>query len=262
MKGDIYEIEVQGLIYKTPPAPAPGDIRKLSKHKFLQFWERDLTYEQWTWTEKYVEKGVEKERLISPDRWSKDQMAWYEEEIHRLTYGTWIKLNGVETYFNKYCYFFLQWFKLLDGSYPMYKDVCLEYFYFFELCERDRFCFGDLGIKGRRVGLSSMSAAIKVLIAITEENTLSGIVSKTGLDAQEMYFMVKNGIEGLPLFLQPDIADVNESQIKIGKSSQKITASNKQLNSDKGLNNRVNWLNTSETAYDGRAMRHVTCGGR
>lgn len=265
-QGDTLEIPVQGLTYKTPPVPKIATIRRTSDRIKEQVWKRDESYLLWTWSEKIVIKGEEIEELIPQDRWLPDQLEWYEAEIERLHFGTWIMLNGVPTYFNKYCYFFLQWFVLLGTpppgqreSRPSFKDVCLEYFYFFELCEGDRFCFGDIGIKGRRVGLSSMSASIKILIGILESNTLSGIVSKTGTDAQEMYFMVKNGIENLPRFLTPEIAAVNDGEIHIAKQAPRISKNNKYLTGDKGKNNRINWLDTSETAYDGREMRHITC---
>lgn len=264
--GEILKIPTQGLIYETPPVPKLSTIRRSSKNPKDQVWVRDESYLLWEWEESRFEKGVEIKELIPQERWLPEQLQWYEEEIYRLHFGTWIMLNGEPVYLNKYCYFFLQWFVLLGQpapgqkeSRPTFKDVCLEYFYFFELCEGDRFCFGDIGIKGRRVGLSSMSASIKVLIGILESNTLSGIVSKTGTDAQEMYFMVKNGIEHLPRFLTPEIAAVNDGEIHIAKQIPRISKNNKYLSSDKGKNNRINWLDTAENAYDGREMRHITC---
>lgn len=238
-------IELQGIQYTCPPTPKESTIRRSSKKSEDQVYFRDLTYEQWDWE-------------ISQSEWLPEQLEWYEEEIERLHTGSWVMINGIPTYLNKYAHFFHQWWVLLSGLRPDYKETSLEYFRFFELCEKDRFCFGDLGIKGRRVGLSSMSSSIKVLIGLLENNTLSGIVSKTGTDAYEMYLMAKNGIENLPRFITPEIASVTESEIHIAKQTPRISKNNKFLSADKGKNNRINWLDTSETAYDGRAMRHVT----
>lgn len=258
MSNEVIKVMIQGEEYVCPPTPKISTIRKSSKNPEDQVWTRDLSFQQWAWTEKLYIKGNEVEELIPQERWLPEQLKWYEEEIERLHFGTWVMINGIPTYFNKYCYFFHQWWVLLQGRYPDYKDTSLEYFRFFEMCEKDRFCFGDIGIKGRRVGLSSMSASIKCLIALLETNTLSGIVSKTGVDAYEMYAMVKHGIENLPRFITPEIASVNDSEIHIAKQTPRISRNNKYLTADKGRNNRVNWLDTSETAYDGRAMRHIT----
>lgn len=238
-------IQVQGLDYLCPPTPKLSTIRRSSKKSEDQVYFRDLTYEKWDWE-------------LPQEEWEDEQSEWYEDEIERLHIGSWIMINGVPTYLNNYAHFFHQWWVLLSGKRPNYKETSLEYFRFFELCEKDSLCFGDIGIKGRRVGLSSMSSSIKVLIGIIETKTLSGIVSKTGTDAYEMYLMVKNGIENLPRFITPEIASVTGEEIHIAKQTPRISKNNKYLSSDKGKDNRINWLDTSEKAYDGRAMRHIT----
>lgn len=252
-RGTEIEVLVQGLTYKCPPTPTITSIRGSNRKKVDQVWHRDLSYEKFEWN-------------IDPklgDLWFNNpapgQLEWHEEEIKRLHVGSWVMINGEPTYFNNYCYFFHQWFKLLiEQTLPLYKETSLEYFRFYQLCEDDPVTLGDCGIKGRRVGLSSMSASIKLLIAIIENNTLQGIVSKTGDDAQEMYFMVKNGLENLPLFLVPELNKVTESEIHIAKQAKRISANNKTINADKGKNNRINWLDTAENAYDGRRARHIT----
>lgn len=240
----VIEIECQGMVYKTPKCPPISQIRGSHLPKHDQVWHRDLTFEKWDWT--------------NQNNYTTEQSKWYDEEIERLHVGSWIMINGSPLYLNKYAHFFHQWWVLLSGFRPELKETSIEYFRFFELCEKDRFCFGDIGIKGRRVGLSSMSAAIKVLIGLIDNDTLSGIVSKTGVDAYEMYLMCRKGIENIPPFLMPEIASSSESEIWIAKQQPRISKNNKYLSADRGKNNRINYMDTSESAYDGRPMRHVT----
>lgn len=254
----VQEIDVQGLTYVTPPVPLKSEIRNSHKKKADQVWERNLEYEQWDWNMSPEDENGNPQKLWYEVA-SPEQLKWYEEEIRRINFGEWIMINGVATFFNKYCYFFHQWFLLLtEQKYPSYKETSLEYFRFYQLCEDDTLTLGDCGIKGRRVGLSSMSSSIKLQIGIIESNNLQGIVSKTGTDAQEMYFMVKNGLENLPEFLMPDLNKVTDSEIHIAKPTRKISRLNTRASGDKGLNNRINWLDTAENAYDGRNIRHVT----
>lgn len=249
----IIEVEVQGLKYQCPPLPKPNSIRRSSKKQEDQVWHRNLTYEQWDWN---IDP---KEGDLWYDVADEEQWAYFHEEIHRIHYGEWIMINGVPTYFNADTYFFHQWFCLLiEGIYPVYKDTTLESYRFMELCENDPLCLGDVEIKGRRLGFSSMRASRKLRISITEDNTLLGIVSKTGTDAYEMYLMVKNGLEKLPGFLTPEINKVTESEIHIAKQTSRISKNNRFLSADKGKNNRVNWLDTAENAYDGRRVRDLT----
>ena len=256
-KGDVIKSVVQGIDYVTPPMPDPSTIRGAHLPVSEQVWYRRTEYLQWDWNIETDYKDPNR-KLLWHEAPAPGQMEWYEEEIERLNTGDWIMINGVPTFFNKYCYFFHAHFVLLtEQIYPTYKETSLEYFTFYKLCEDDPLCLGDLGIKGRRVGLSSMAAAIDLLIGIIEDNTLQGIVSKTGDDAQEMYFMIKNGLENLPLFLVPELNKVTDSEIHIAKQAKRISANNRTINADKGKNNRINWLDTSENAYDGRKARRI-----
>lgn len=244
------KIMLQGLEYVTPDVPKQIRGRDLMKRE--QVWNRDTTYLQWDWNTDPSEGFVWYEKP------AKGQVEWYEAEVERLHTGTWIMIYGEPVYFNKYAYFFHQWFMLQEGIYPVFKDTSLEYFRFYQICEDDDFTLGDCGIKGRRVGLSSMKASINLLIGLLEENTLQGIVSKTGTDAKEMYLMVKNGLENLPEFLIPDLAKIAETELHIAKPRSRISTNNKTVSGDKGKNNRINWLSTAENAYDGRRARNIT----
>jgi len=250
--GEPLEYELQGIVYKTPPVPKLSTIRNSKKKPKDQIWERDLSYLQWDWN-----TDPSKGRLWV-DTASPEQRAWFDAELERILVGSWIMINGQPTFFNADCYFFHQNFVLQENIYPTYKDTSLEYFYFSEDCEKDPVFVGEVGIKGRRVGLSSMSASKKLRILLTEDNTLQGIVSKTGVDAQEMFFFVKNAMENLLPFLMPDLNKVTESEIHVAKPSKKITAKNTKASADKGKNNRLDWRDTSENAYDQSRQRHVT----
>lgn len=251
--GKPIRINVQGLIYETPPVPELNTIRNHHVQKKDQVWERDLSYLQWEWNIDPENKEPLWWEIASPE-----QKKWFDEEIERILSGSWIMINGQPTFFNADCYFFHQNFKLQEQIYPTYKETSLEYFYFSELCETDPVCVGECGIKGRRVGLSSMSASRKLRILLTEDNTLQGIVSKTGVDAQEMYFFVKNAMENLLPFLMPDLNKVTESEIHVAKPARKISRNNTKASSDKGKNNRLDWRDTSENAYDQSRQRHIT----
>ncbi len=244
--------EVQSLIYTDPPIPHISKIRRSSRIISDQVWVRRTDYESFEWNIDPEEGELWYENA------PQQQWQYFNEEIERLHNGDWILINGVPTYFNADCYFFHQWFVLLiENTYPQYKDTSLEYYRFSELCEDDPLTLGDCGIKGRRLGLSSMKASRKVRIGIIEDNTLSGIVSKTGNDAYEMYLMAKNGLAKLPGFITPELAKVTESEIHIAKQTSRISKNNKHLSADKGKNNRINWLDTAENAYDGRRMRDI-----
>lgn len=246
---------VYDLMPKLPTDKS--EIRGSHLPKKDQVWYRDETYLQWDWNVNPRDEDGNKLKLWYEVA-DEDQKKWYFEEVYRINNGCWVMIEGVPTWFNKGAYFFHQWFVLLiEQIYPSYKDTSLEYFRFVELCEEDPGTLGDCGIKGRRVGLSSMASSLHLQTGIIENDTLQGIVSKTGTDAFEMYLMIRNGLENLPGFLIPELNKVTDSELKIAKQTKKISANNKTVDSDKGLNNRINWLDTAENAYDGRNTRRV-----
>lgn len=244
-------IKLQGIDYQEPPMPIKSKIRFSNLPKQKQKWERHEEYLQWSWNTNPKEGDV---WYKNP---SEGQLEWYEEEIERINFGEWLMINGEPTYFNKYCYFYHQWHTLQEGIYPSYRDTSLEFFRFYEYVDNDSFTLGICGIKGRRLGMSSMASSIQLLICLLEENNLHGIVSKTGVDAKELYLMIKFSLENLPPFLMPDMRNIGEKELFFNTPAQRVSKNNKSttMQKAKGLNNRAGWLTTAENSYDGRRLR-------
>jgi len=105
--------------------------------------------------------------------------------------------------------------------------------------------------------MSSMASSIQLLICLLEENNLHGIVSKTGVDAKELFLMEKFSLENLPPFLMPDMRNIGEKELFFNTPAQRVSKNNKAtaMQKAKGLNNRAGWLATAENSYDGRRLR-------
>lgn len=244
-------IIVQGLEYYEPERPPLKDIRGYGLPKRQQVWSRDTTYEKWSWNTD-PEEGE-----VWTNKPAEGQMEWLEKEIDILYNGEWIFLDGTPVYFNKYCRFYHQWYTHQGGYYSQFRDTSLDFFRFWELIDNDPFTLGMIGIKGRRLGMSSMAASLHLLYGITEDNNLQGITSKQAVDAKEMYLMVKNALEKLPSFLVPHIRNIGEKEIHIATPRERISKNNQKVTSEIGLNNRINWLAPAENAYDGRELRFL-----
>src|SRR5690606_5706678 len=143
------------------------------------------------------------------------------------------------------------------GQYSEFRQTSLDFFRFWEAVDNDPFCLGMIGIKGRRLGMSSMAASIHLLYGLIESNNLQGITSKQAVDAKELFLMVKGALENLPIFLMPQLRNVGEKEIHIATPRERVSKNNQKVTGDKGLNNRINWLAPAENAYDGRELRFV-----
>lgn len=245
------KLSVQGLEYTNPTQPKLREIRNYGIPQSKQVWSRRDEYLHWNWN---TDSKLGDVWYKNPDE---EQLDWYEQELIRIEFGEWIFINGEATYINKWFYFFLQWHTLQEGIHPSFRDTALEFFRFYELIDEDAFTLGVCGIKGRRLGMSSQAASVQLQICLLEENNQHGIVSKTGKDAQEMFYMVRFSLENLPSFLMPEMRTIGEKELFFGTPAQRISKNNKTPNTKKGLNNRASWLATEENSYDGRRLRTI-----
>lgn len=243
MSGEI--LAIQGIDYTFPVRPKLNTMRNYGLPRSQQVWSRRQEYLEWDWD-------------IDSDEWDEDQLSWYWDELDRIYDGEWIIIDGKPTYINGMFYFFLQWFLLENEYYPEYRDTSLEYFMFVEIAARDPLCLGTILIKGRRLGASSMEAAILLRNLLIHRNKRNGIISKTGDDAKDIFGFAVIGFQGLPPFLKPQIEgnEQPKKEISVKKQSARIKKDQKHANQMEGLNNTLNWKATAMNSYDsGKLLR-------
>lgn len=243
MSGEI--LTIQGIDYTFPVRPKLNTMRNYGLPRSQQVWSRRQEYLEWDWD-------------IDSDEWDEAQLSWYWDELGRIYDGEWIIIDGKPTYINGMFYFFLQWFLLENEYYPEYRDTSLEYFMFVEIAARDPLCLGTILIKGRRLGASSMEAAILLRNLLIHRNKRNGIISKTGDDAKDIFGFAVIGFQGLPPFLKPQIEgnEQPKKEISVKKQSARIKKDQKHANQMEGLNNTLNWKATAMNSYDsGKLLR-------
>lgn len=241
----------KGLIYTTPTIPKISTIRGSNLKKSEQVWHRNLEYEDYDWTE---DAKTNTYWYLTPQE---GQMEWYLAEVDRILNGEWIMINGIPTFLNNFCYFFHQWFVTKEGYYPTFKDTSMKYYRFMELVFKDHKCRGGNVMKGRRIGVSSMSISMMLQFALIKQNTEQGICSKTGIDAEKIFklFLV-NSFQSLPPFLKPRSAgnDQPAKVLHITKQAERLTKEKTISSSRSGLNNKIEWRPTSGNVFDGDGL--------
>lgn len=246
-------IDIQGVEYIFPEdRPKLKTMRNYGKPRSQQRWTRREEYLQWDWNED------PKLGIVWYDEPAEGQLEWYWQELDRIYDGEWIIIDGEATYINGMFYFFLQWFLLENEYYPEYRDTSLEYFRFVEIAARDKLCLGTILIKGRRLGASSMEAAILLRNLLVQRNKKNGIISKTGDDAKDIFEFSVIGFQGLPSFLKPQI-EGNEQPKKIlsvKKTATRVKKDQRTANQMEGLNNKLEWKATAMNSFDsGKLLR-------
>lgn len=241
---------IEGLEYKFPDQPAKKDMYNYGLPKKQQKWRRITDHEKYDWSE-----GWEKRLADNPE-----QIQYLQDEIDRLYNGIWMLINGEPTYLNRYMYFFLNWYILLDtGEYPAYRDTSLYYYRFLEIVENSKLCTGHTLLKARRLGATSMIIARKLLKLITTRNKSFGITSKTGADAKDAFDMLVNAFQNLPVFLRPRMeGNTSPKQIlSLREQASRITKDNSITTERKGLNNKALHRPTGMNTFDSGAYEEI-----
>ena len=245
---------IEGLKYEFPKKPNKKDFINYGKPKSEQYWQRSTEYEKWDWN-----LDDSKGQPLWYDAPEEGQLEWYLEEIDRFVNGVWILIDGEEVYFNKYTYFFLQWFLLEDGTYPNFRDSILYYYRFIEICERSPVCIGHTLLKSRRMGATSMCLSALLLLAITTDNSNYGILSNKGDNAKKAFQRAVKAFGRIPPFLRPvqEGTTAPKKILSLREQAKRITKSTSRGEAQEGLNNELSWENTDLNSYDSYALAAV-----
>lgn len=236
MEVELYE----NIKYTLPEQPKEKKIFGYNKEQKKQKWERTTLPDDFD--------------FLSEE----EQFNFAAEEDRRCVEGYWFFNNGQPTYITGDHYFYLNWFQLkdTDRSYPDYRDSDRKWFYMWDICYKDPDCLGLIYLKKRRDGFSYRSISVVLNSARRTFKGVYGMVSKTGDDAQKMFFKLTYAFSKLPSFFKPQVeSSENVKKILSFKSpAQRVTFKNKSTKDTISLDTIIDWKNTSENSYDGDAI--------
>lgn len=237
-RGEI--IEVDGLKIQLPEVPKEGILFS------------DLPKEEQYWRRTEVPKGLSKET-------AEEYMDFIMEEFRRRREGVWFMNNGVPTYLTGTFYFTLSYCKMEDnGGYMDFRQAQCKMSYHTEACQIDPRCLGKFMYKSRRTGFTYEMIFKLLEMSTSRRNFRGGITSKTGDDAEAAFKKYTYAYRNLPFFFQPVLrgsADSN-SIYEFAKPTDRSRKSKKEgtLDDDLYLNTRVDWKNTTNSAYDSEKL--------
>jgi hypothetical protein len=259
-------ITIQGLKCQLPPVGmgvhsvtgevAAVDIIKRSKKAEDQYWEPPQLPE---WYEEREEEEFER-RKKNPDYIDPDLEAISEREWRRRMYGCWFYNNGKPVYLTGLNYVYLTYWQL-DTGLPDFRIIDLEYFYFWEYCVHDPFCFGMIEVCKRRNGKTSRAACMMYECISRTKRALGGIQSKADEDAREiMELHLIPAFQQLPSFFRPQIdaqvGNTPKKELKFSTSSRG-KASMRKINEKEQLRSIINYKSSKPKAYDGKKTKRL-----
>jgi len=186
-------------------------------------------------------------------QYNEEQSEFIVREFTRCREGYWFMNNGIPTYITGEHYFYLNYWTLESGIQPEYRDADRQWFIFEKECFLDQEILGIIRVKKRREGATSQCSCILTQKASMTENTRCGIISKTVIDASDLFVnMVVYGFRALPSFIQPrtDGTEDPKKRLVLVKQSKKKKASKGLYNKREGLNSLIEWRNTALNSFD------------
>jgi len=234
-----------GLVYQIPKVPHENEIDgyKLSSVK-QKFKKRIFLSER------------EYDKLSKESK--KDILT---QELINRSEGYWFFNNGVPTYITGSHYFYLNyWYMaaMTEDGMPDYRWAQTKWGYFYELCEKDNNCFGNIMMSAKRFSKTEFALAdLYNCATLLETDCLFGMQSLNATEARNNLFKgrILRSHRKIPNYLKP------KSNYSIGRKeiSSELTFMGSKDGDDFGdaLNNVIDWRPTNVSAYQGKRPRKV-----
>lgn len=190
--------------------------------------------------------------------WEKEDRAKFiAREWDRRLNGYWFYNNGNIEYITGLNYFYINWWKINSG-YPMFIDCDRDFFYVWDMCEKDPKCDGLVYITHRGEGKTYKSTCILYEPISRRENVFGGIQSKTEPDAKKIFQKLIYSWSKLPYFFKP--IDVGQSRpakiLEFSAPAQRDTKSQDKDDSEV-LNSAIDYAASGVAAYDGQNLHRI-----
>lgn len=240
--GTISEIyRINGLNIALPGLPDESEIINSDKPKYEQKWQRQP-----------IPAGLNAET---------EHLSEYEDyiiqEFKRRQDGVYVYVNGKPVYITGTQYFFLQWVKL-DEGYPKFRVIQNELMIYWEACKADPRSYGICYVKNRRFGWSSLCNAELLCAGIQTENSLCGVISKTGDDARNMFGRLVRAFKKLPSFFTPlwDGTSNPKKELNLTEPTTKRSTKGpkKKKEEAEGLDTTIRYYATALNSMDGERV--------
>ena len=248
-------LNIGGLNIGLPKQPK--HIRLQEKTQDLQKWTRYSVPNDLKYFDKYFSKEKEIEKKF--DEVSESHKEFIFNDFKRQDEGDWFMNDGEAIYINGGYYFFLQhYFLPEDGVYPNFRMPQRDYFLWLEACYADNRCIGSLLLKSRRSSFTVTSTSEILRTSIRYKNSYYPIMADVEKHAKRIFqnYIVKPFLS-LPKHLQPMRSGnaVPQKELKFEAIKTKMTTNSKLSAEADGLNSSIEYVATTNNAYDSTRPR-------
>ncbi len=235
-----YKIQAGDVDYFTPVIPDENVIHNFGLPAEQQKWNRELFL-------------VPKDYAAFT---SDEKVDWIVSDINRRLHGIWIFINGQPTYITGDHFFYLQWWWIGSSThdgYPEYRSADRIEHYFYDYCEKDPNCYGEVFMTGKRKGKTERSLSRLYNKTSIFEDKSSIMQSLTGKEAQKnLFFRVIRSWRKMPDAIKPvdDGSTSPVSTLRFFEPGKKSTK--RRVIAKKAINSWIEFKPTVASAIQGQ----------
>jgi len=238
----------------TITLPEPPPTNKIDGYK--------LSHEKQRFHPPVLPEGIDDRWIgVDPDAGELTDEDWLflRREANRFRYGYWFMNNGNVEYLTGNHYFYVAYWKIpvvINGrkrlGLPNFIDSDRDYWYFWERCKTDLSCVGMIFVTNRRDGKTYKGTCTLYFDSIHNAESHSGIQSKTGDDALQVFNKLVKSWQVLPEIWKP-IDEGSSHPKKALRFYDPTTRSSKVIKKKRveALRSEIDWKNVKSEAYDG-----------
>lgn len=250
-------VEIDGLEIGLPRQPKKKEMLFHDLPEDKQIWKRTKLPNELYPIGKVGKKPSPNDYYTKyPPEFREQWDPYIDQEWDRRENGIWAMIGGEPIYLTGKNYMFLQW-NSLGKKYPAYRLSQMVLWVHWEACVADDRCIGQCYLKNRRSGYSTMNMSDTLEVTSKNEFFESGIMSKVSKDASKMYNrMIIPAFNRYPFFFTPlvPISSKPKTELTFAAPAERMSATNKSVGADEGLESVITWWSTGPNSMDGRAI--------
>lgn len=253
---------------KLPDHPKPEDIKNFGLKRENQFFVKERKHKD---LDKLIEQGkIEftnqnkteqrdnplNKILIKLARKNKELAEWIEGQWEKRLHGEWQYIYGKPIFIPGIAWFYLNYYTMDIGN-PDFRmsDIDFWLWWEFEVVKKNS-VFGGINFTRRRVGKTYRMGNILLEGTTRKKNILSGMQSKTDIDAKAVWDKaIIPAWKSLPFYFSPTFANSSNPKSQLEFRNPTISGRSITIGDEPDeLYSFLGYRSSTETAYDGAKL--------
>lgn len=217
--------------------------------------------------QKFIRTPIPHSLLNRKNNLSAEESEFIRREFHKRKHGVWYLIKGIPVYFTGPYYTYLTYWWTKNNVHPEFRYVQCLLFLFWDMCKRDKDCYGANLIKPRRIGGTEFTLFLAWEYISRVRNVKAGMQSKNDDTAFTNFKRLTRANKKMIWFMKPiskgsdDPAEILDFRYPIKTNTEKKMREMAQTGEDEEniygepeMASSVDYKPCDPLAYDGEEI--------